>query len=197
MRRKSNLSAWLLGGILMASAIGAPASLTQALPSAPQSLSQGANAGQHVGRVPGALAATALGDRQPAHATDAISVSREDSHWVLQARGMPRGQLARQLATQSGTVLNASLTAMDRAAPAVVMLRTRSLSDAWRAVLGDEFSHAVMCDAGRCKVWVTGLLPRGTAQAPAQQSKGPVGPSTSPMAQPVITSDPPGLFPSD
>jgi hypothetical protein len=118
--------------------------------------------------------------------------------WVVQAQHMQRGQLAQELARLSGTALLASPALMDRAAPATVQLRTRSLADAWRAVLGNEFSHALMCDAVNCKVWVTGLLPRQqrAAHTPGAAAGGMPPPPAAATHQ-VFTSDPPGLFSND
>lgn len=140
------------------------------------------------------VGATDAADSSIAPAQSPAIVTHQDGGWTLQAERVQRGQLAQQLARLSGTALQASTALMDRAPPVSVQLHARSLAEAWRAVLGDEFSHALMCAGKQCRVWVMGLVPR--ALAPRHAPRMLATPDQPPHA-PVIRADPPGLFPSE
>ena len=156
----------------------------------------------------------------PAAAVSANGIHRQAGQWQVDAQGMPRGLLVQQLAQLSGSRISVSPGLLDLAPAVTLHLRTPNLADAWRALLGDDFSHALLCQAQACQVWVTGLLraratagsataimaaaaaTAATAEAAATVAPAaPAAPSGDAAAMnPAPTApraDPPGLFPAD
>ncbi len=141
-----------------------------------------------------------LGDAPPVDA-----VRRENGLWVIDARGVSRAALARQLAALSGSGVHDAQAVLSTLRPLSRKWRGASLHEAWLQVLNDDASHALRCGPARCDLWLvassgSGAPARARATggdtAPAASS-GPSEPIAAPAAEVPLTPDPPGLFPSD
>ncbi|MBX3600083.1 MAG: hypothetical protein KF863_05635 [Rubrivivax sp.] len=134
-------------------------------------------------------------------------VRRDGSQWVLQARAASRAEVATALATASGSQLLEQPQVLSTTRPLTRHWRGRDLAEAWRQVLGDEVSHALQCDASRCRVWVlaapaAGSRAPGTAAARAAGAGAATATAVDTVASPstagdLLEPDPPGLFPGD
>jgi hypothetical protein len=119
-------------------------------------------------------------------AAPALAIKREGTTIRIAADAASRWEAARQLAALTHVELLGQPEALADAPPITLHWQGRDVQAAWAALLGDETSHALQCDAAGCKVWVFA-----------------VGPATLPAARVALArvpdetaeAEPPRLFP--
>lgn len=195
-------SAWLLAGPQPARAEQSAPALT---PLTPHVLAPW----ERPATVP-AQAASAPGPAAQAQPDPALTLRRHaDGEIFIEARAASLGEAATALSalTQSELRLG-SRHALPESRTLTITWRGHDVGQAWQALLGAGASHAMQCQAQRCRVWLlsagAAANEPGASPPPSAQAPMPAAPrasdllsGTPPPAATVAQPDPPGLFPSD
>lgn len=92
----------------------------------------------------------------PATANPALNITRHGRTWHIDATGASRLVAAQTFAQLSGSPLRGSVDALSESRPLDLHWQGRDLALAWQALLGNEVSYALQCDARRCRAWIVG-----------------------------------------
>jgi hypothetical protein len=93
----------------------------------------------------------ARGENMPPPSLD---IERRGGELRIDAHRASRLQAAQRLAALSGSQLLGMPDALAQAPPLTLHWQGPDARAAWSALLGDDVSHALQCDAGACRVWV-------------------------------------------
>ncbi len=105
----------------------------------------------------------------PPAAASGLNIRRTAQGWRIDATGASRAQAALPLAALSATPVFGAEHLHESARPLHLHWQGSDLAQAWRAVFGDEFSHALQCQGQACRAWFFGH-PGQAAAAPARQA---------------------------
>ncbi|HEY0858745.1 MAG TPA: hypothetical protein VGE16_16900, partial [Albitalea sp.] len=112
-----------------------------------------------------------------------LAVRLVDGELRIEARSASRHDAARLLAQLTGTTLAGDPDTLARARPLTLQWSGRDLRAAWLAVLGDEVSHGLQCEAiGVCRVWMIGPSPASANETAVAAEAAPSGLTPPPQS---------------